>query len=113
MLYKNGQGKSYAGNEEDFVFVEADAGRIAQVISNLLNNAIKFTKLKVGGGEANDNTITIIVENDDNKSNNSVVVSVKDTGVGIDSEVLPRLFIKFTTKAETGGTGLDYIFPKI
>jgi two-component system sensor histidine kinase VicK len=103
LLYKNGRGKAYNDNE-DLVFVEADPGRIAQVISNLLNNAIKFTK----GGEAEDKTITIIVDNKDDKA---VVVSVEDTGIGIDPEIFPKLFSKFITNSDTG-TGLGLFISK-
>ena len=41
-----------------------------------------------------------------------IVIGVKDTGVGIDSEVLPRLFTKFTTKSETAATGLGLFISK-
>ena len=42
-----------------------------------------------------------------------VMVSVKDTGTGIDSEILPRLFTKFATKSElAGGTGLGLFISK-
>jgi signal transduction histidine kinase len=37
--------------------------------------------------------------------NDEVVVWVKDTGTGIDSQIFPRLFSKFATKSEVGGTG--------
>jgi signal transduction histidine kinase len=69
---------------------------------NLLNNAIKFT---------NEGSITVIVERKDN-DNNNIVVSIKDTGMGIDPEMLPKLFIKFATKSETGGTGLGLFISK-
>jgi len=36
----------------------------------------------------------------------SAIVTVKDTGCGIDPQILPRLFTKFTTKSEKG-TGLE------
>jgi signal transduction histidine kinase len=85
--------------EED-IFVNADKSRIYQVISNLLSNAIKFTR-----GEA---SITIIVE----KKEEETLVSIKDTGVGIDSEILPRLFTKFARKPEIGGTGLGLFISK-
>jgi two-component system sensor histidine kinase VicK len=84
-------------------FVEADPERIAQVISNLLNNAIKFTKV-----EAEDKTITIIVDNKDDKA---VVVSVEDTGSGIDPEIFPKLFSKFITNSDAG-TGLGLFISK-
>jgi signal transduction histidine kinase len=92
------------------VEVEADKGRIAQVISNLLSNAINFTK---------EGSITINVakkrRNEDGKNNSheeEVIVSVEDTGIGIDSEILPRLFTKFATKSDIGGTGLGLFISK-
>jgi len=39
-------------------------------------------------------------------------LSVKDTGIGIDSEILPRLFTKFDSKSERGGTGLGLYISK-
>jgi signal transduction histidine kinase len=88
------------------IFVQADKGRITQVIANLLSNAIKFTQQGI---------ISISLERkkgDDDNNNNYVVVSVKDTGQGIDSEILPKLFTKFATKSETGGTGLGLFISK-
>ena len=85
-------------SQED-IFVVADKGRISRVISNLLSNAIKFT---------NEGIITVSTE----KKDNEVLVSIKDTGAGIDTEILPRLFTKFTTKSETGGTGLGLFISK-
>ena len=87
------------------IFVQADKGRIIQVISNLLSNAVKFTQK---------GTISISLERkkDDNYSNNDyVVISVKDTGQGIDPEILPKLFTKFATKSQTG-TGLGLFISK-
>jgi signal transduction histidine kinase len=80
-------------SKDDF-FVEADKGRVMQVISNLMNNAIKFT-LK--------GTITVTTKK--KEENNEIIVSIKDTGSGIDPEIMPRLFSKFATKSQTG-TGL-------
>ncbi|MFL6482904.1 MAG: sensor histidine kinase, partial [Nitrososphaera sp.] len=79
--------------KEDF-FVEADKGRLMQVISNLINNAIKFTFK---------GTITVTTEK--REGNNEIIVNIEDTGSGIDSEIMPKLFTKFATKSETG-TGL-------
>jgi len=79
--------------------VEADKDRISQVISNLLANAVKFT---------NEGAIRIAAE----KNNGEILVSIKDTGTGIDPEILPRLFTKFVTKPETGGTGLGLFISK-
>jgi two-component system sensor histidine kinase VicK len=108
LLYTNGHDKGDYGSKDDIIFVEADAGRITQVISNLLNNAIKFTKLKVGG-EAKDNTITIIA--DKNKDDKAIVVSIEDTGSGIDPKIFSRLFSKFVTNSDSG-TGLGLFISK-
>ena len=88
----------YEPNNKDNIYVEADRGRLIQVISNLLGNSIKFTK---------EGTICIITEDKDNQ----VVVSVKDTGTGIHPEILPRLFSKFVTKSFQG-TGLGLFICK-
>jgi len=84
-------------------FVEADRYRITQVISNLLNNAIKFTK------EEGAVSVTLEKKKEDNQQ--EVLVSVKDSGTGIHSDILPRLFSKFATKAEKG-TGLGLFISK-
>ena len=76
------------------IFITADKGRINQVISNPLCNAIKFT---------NENTVSITAAAVPN--NNEIVVSITDTDPGIDSKILPKLFTNFTTKSTTG-TGL-------
>src|SRR5215213_354244 len=82
------------------ILVDADKARIYRVIANLLNNSIKFTK-ETG-------MITIRVQ----KKDSDVVVSIKDSGAGIDPKILPRLFTKFATKSETGGTGLGLYISK-
>ncbi len=92
-------------NPQQDIFVQADKGRISQVIHNLLDNALKFTE---------DGTISITdaqmkkeVQGDE-----MVIVSVKDTGIGIDSQIFPRLFEKFVTKSEARGTGLGLFVSK-
>jgi two-component system sensor histidine kinase VicK len=109
----------------DPIFVEADKIRIYEVVSNLLINAIKFSRKKDGSnnrtiseGKANclgDRAITIITviksnhkyEKDGATSGDEVVVRVKDRGSGIDPTIQSRLFSKFVTKSETGlGLGL-------
>src|SRR5438067_6374672 len=88
-------------SKED-VFVEADKARLNQVIANLISNAIKFTQ------EEEEGIITLRTE----ITNSRILVSIKDTGTGIDPEILPRLFTKFVTKPETGGTGLGLFISK-
>ncbi|MFL6355143.1 MAG: ATP-binding protein [Nitrososphaeraceae archaeon] len=83
---------------ENDVFIDADKSRLTQVIFNLLRNAVKFT---------NEGTITIKAE----KKEDHVLVSIKDTGSGIDPEIIPRLFTKFATKSNEG-TGLGLFISK-
>ena len=81
-------------SKDDTIFVNADMERITQVISNLINNSLKFTK---------SGKISITSE----KNDNHAMVSVKDTGIGIDPEIMPNLFSKFATKSFSGtGSGL-------
>jgi two-component system sensor histidine kinase VicK len=85
---------------EQDVIVEADKVRIYGVISNLLKNAIHFT---------NEGTINIAAA--EKMDYNEVIVSVKDTGLGIDPEIFHRLFTKFATGSATG-TGLGLFISK-
>ena len=84
---------------ECVVEVEGDRGRIEQVVSNLINNAIRFTK---------SGTVTVTVGRKDGHAE----VAVSDTGRGIDQEMMPRLFTKFASNAEMGGTGLGLYISK-
>jgi K+-sensing histidine kinase KdpD len=81
------------------IFVEADRSRLTQVISNLLSNSVKFT---IKG------TIKVTTKI---KDDHNVILSIKDTGSGINSEILPRLFSKFATKSDIG-TGLGLFIAK-
>jgi signal transduction histidine kinase len=85
---------------KDNTFVNADKVRLSQVLSNLLDNALKFTK------EGN-----IIITTKKLKENEEIMVSIKDSGTGIDPEILPQLFTKFATKSEQG-TGLGLFISK-
>ena len=87
-------------NSKDDIFAMVDRSRLYQVFANLLNNAIKFTK---------EGSITITTQRNDDAI--EAVVSIKDTGVGIHPEIVPRLFSKFATRAETG-TGLGLFISK-
>jgi len=84
--------------QNQIIDVEADKNRLTQVISNLLSNAIKFTMK---------GTIRVTEEVKDGKA----LVSIEDTGLGIDTEIFPRLFLKFAAKSETG-TGLGLFISK-
>ena len=78
------------------VIVDADTVRISQVVSNLLNNAITHTS---------NSMISISTKHEDRS--NLVVVSVKDTGIGIAQNVLSLLFTKHPSKSSEGfGLGL-------
>jgi signal transduction histidine kinase len=93
---------SYYSQGNDSITIEADRSRLCQVIYNLLSNAVKFTA---------DGSVTVITEKKD-KDDNFILLSIHDTGTGIDSEMLPKLFTKFATKSQTGGTGLGLFISK-
>ena len=84
--------------EEKPILVQADRERITQVVWNLLNNAQKFTK---------HGTISISTRVTDRE----VIVSVKDTGEGIDPKIRPKLFSRFATNSSQG-TGLGLYISK-
>jgi signal transduction histidine kinase len=84
--------------DNDTTLVEADKGRITQVIDNLLSNALKFTEK---------GTISVTVKGNDGQA----VVSVKDNGQGINPSILPKLFTKFATSS-SGGIGLGLFISK-
>ena len=86
------------GKEGKQIFVEADRERITQVVWNLLTNAMKFTE---------DGTITVSTR----VTGREVMVTVKDTGEGIDPKIQPRLFSKFATSS-IQGTGLGLYISK-
>jgi signal transduction histidine kinase len=80
------------------IIVNADKGRLSQVIANLLSNAIKFTDKGV-----------ISIET--SESDGEVIATIRDSGSGIDPEVFPKLFSKFITKSDRG-TGLGLFISK-
>jgi signal transduction histidine kinase len=104
----DGKGKNlkliYSEFKAESILLRADKERITQVISNLLDNAIKFT---------NRGMISIIIDKEGKSSNgqDEVTVSVKDTGSGIHPDILPRLFSKFASKSFQG-TGLGLFISK-
>ena len=93
--------KLYFKPFKENLLVDADKGRIAEVVSNLLSNAIKFTQ----NGEIFVSTVE--KKEDDYNHVNYALVTVRDTGDGIDPEILPKIFSKFITKSFEGiGLGL-------
>jgi signal transduction histidine kinase len=98
--------------KQEIKTISADESKIQQVIDNLLSNALDFTK---------DGTITIKVydlsirsdDRDNSETQESIAIDVKDTGSGINEEIMSRLFEKFSRRSDSGaGLGL-YITKKI
>ena len=88
-------------SQKEPIFVNADKVRIFEVISNLLGNAIKFTAKEAG------RSITIKAEKKDSQAS----VHIKDSGSGIQPEIMPKLFSKFVTNSP-GGTGIGLFLSK-
>ncbi|MGN6624256.1 MAG: sensor histidine kinase, partial [Candidatus Nitrosocosmicus sp.] len=99
--------QQYDVDMDNPILVYADKERIIQVISNLLENAIKFTKKgfisitykfkKNGDTNYDDNDNDVVID--------KVVIKIKDTGIGIHEDLFPKLFTKFASKSFQG-TGL-------
>lgn len=99
------------GDDDDGYTIQADKARLNQVLSNLIDNAIKFTA---------DGTITITTEKTlkiggkggegggrGEQEFGEVILTIKDSGTGIDAEIMPKLFSKFASKSFAGiGLGL-------
>lgn len=106
IIYDAVNPKIVSKKEQEDIIIEGDKERIAQVISNILDNAVRFVK---------EGTVAISVGTNNTINNNKgnpgdglkeIIVNIKDSGKGIDPEILPRLFSKFTIKYGSGGTGL-------
>jgi signal transduction histidine kinase len=85
--------------------VDADKGKIKQVIGNIIDNSIKYTP---------QGSIHVWLTR---KENNKILLTVSDTGVGIKKEVLPNLFEKFSRAPDASrtniiGTGLGLYIAK-
>jgi PAS domain S-box-containing protein len=89
---------------DDLPVFLADKDRLTQVLNNLIGNALKFTK---------EGCVTISVSND---GNNMIRFAVSDTGTGIKSDDLPKLFQKFQQvggiSQQVSGTGLGLAISK-
>ncbi len=100
----NGRKNKIVFQRRESITVYADKDRIYQVISNLLSNALKYT---------DNGTVTInaYLNHNANNHNNEAIVTISDTGKGIDSQVISKLFSKFSTTSFTG-TGLGLYISK-
>jgi signal transduction histidine kinase len=112
--------------QEDPVMVFADKVRIFQVVSNLINNATRFSNGKpivISSKKYLRNEIGTVKGNyykskkvnladmKEFRDEMVVIVSIRDRGKGIDPDILPRLFTKFVTKSDRG-TGLGLYITK-
>jgi signal transduction histidine kinase/ActR/RegA family two-component response regulator len=95
---------------EEAVQVEGDPARLAQVVSNLLNNAAKYTE---EGGRV---WLTVELANELPQRPREVLLRVRDTGVGVAADMLPNIFQMFTqvrgsvSRSEGGlGIGLSLV----
>lgn len=82
--------------------VSADRSKLFEVLSNLVRNAIRFAEDK--------GRITITLKR--SSDGTMAIVGVTDDGRGIAPEIMPRLFQKFTSSFEMGGTGLGLYISK-
>jgi signal transduction histidine kinase len=102
----------FAAPKSNPIMVEADVVRFEQMVSNLIDNAIKFIDSEDGKV-----TISVDVINDNPSQHNDVMqknkatISVRDNGRGIHPDIMHNLFRKFTSKAEFG-TGLGLFISK-
>jgi signal transduction histidine kinase len=118
--YNGGAKNNYKNddNADNNIIVNADKHMILRVISNLVNNAINFTRsgtisVEVQRTAASNHISNYNNDNTKNYNNNlEAVVKIKDTGSGIDAEILPKLFSKFATKSDHKGTGLGLFISK-
>ena len=89
----------YNFTNSESIIIYADKDRVSQVVSNLLSNSLKFIQ--------KDEFTSIGVDQLKKAKNNGnggkiAVVEIKDTGIGIDKEIIAKLLTKFTTKSFLG-----------
>jgi len=105
----------YDNNFNTDYLLFADKTKIGKVISNLIENSIKFISKEGGGGGEGVISFNIekkqIVNTKDGNTRYIVIVIIKDNGIGIHSEIVPRLFTKFASKSFKG-TGLGLFISK-
>jgi signal transduction histidine kinase len=93
----------FENSEPGRMNVKGDLNRITEVISNLIDNSLKYTR---------EGTINVKTK----RLNGDMIVSISDTGTGIDPLIFPKLFTKFTSTSSLdygdGGTGLGLYISK-
>ena len=89
-------------NGEKDVEANLDKVRITQVICNILDNAVSFS---------HEGKIKVVLKKEKRNGQNFLLIRVKDTGPGIDPEILSKLFTKFASKSDMG-TGLGLFISK-
>jgi signal transduction histidine kinase len=93
-------------------YVNADKSRVFQILSNLINNAIKFTGVNGVISISINKTYSLLSDISDTvEKNGYAFISITDNGSGIDPEIQSRLFSKFATKSDIG-TGLGLFIAK-
>ena len=93
-------------------YVNADKSRVFQVLSNLINNAIKFTDINGVISISLNKTESLTSDNNNTvEKNDYVFIRIKDDGSGINPEIHSKLFSKFATKSDIG-TGLGLFIAK-
>lgn len=109
-IYCQNKGLTFHYNKQQSLapVIQGDITRIAQILHNLLSNAIKFTE---------SGSVTLSVSQTTMTNGNTLLFSVKDTGIGIDSKKLSSVFQKFeqadqSTTRHYGGTGLGLSIAK-
>ena len=107
--------------EGEDIVVEADEERLTQVVDNILDNAFKFTDsygsvrvtLEKQEAQAQEQLGEYAQEGEQGQGQEQqhAIITINDKGMGIDPEILPRLFTKFATKSYKG-TGLGLYISK-
>jgi two-component system sensor histidine kinase VicK len=104
IMYVQEKLPNYRQPYHDHYVVMADKSRVSQVISNLIGNATKFTR--------EGSVFVSLKEEHNDDADGYVIIIVRDTGSGIDPDILPRLFTKFAATSNGGGTGLGLYISK-
>ena len=89
-------------NGDKDVEANLDKVRITQVICNILDNAVSFS---------HEGKIKVVLKKEKRNGQNFLLIRVKDTGPGIDPEIMSKLFTKFASKSDMG-TGLGLFISK-